>query len=240
MTNQLDASIATSLRSFPFFEHPAFLVYPREGSYSNYVFGATAYETPSLQYLVHEIAHAIEFGPEEFRYRCDMGNFRFRFPRARTLYVGGTVYTDRSFTRGNATARECRTVGIEYNLLVVAGAMHNSSAEEFCADEADTLGRFMNDAHLVDIPIEAQIAEAMHAYRDVDWAVDRFSGWLDKTYKRLRRRFSVAEIAAARDSDGLFVAGALTKKRRMREPEVATTCVPKKASPNPVNLKAVL
>lgn len=110
-------------------------------SYKDYSFGTkvTVIAKHELNTVFHEIAHAIEFGAENFEERTNnSGGFLFRVP---TSYLCGNFYADHQTM--NATKRELRTWAIQIALLKASGVKKSKAT---LAKELVSSMVFMSDA----------------------------------------------------------------------------------------------
>src|SRR5258706_11125930 len=78
------------LKRLSFNVHPALMVNSRIEGYSNYTFGGRAGPTVEFTNVLHELAHAAEFGAKNFRCRCKNGGFVFRL--VERIVLGHTYY----------------------------------------------------------------------------------------------------------------------------------------------------
>lgn len=164
---------------FPFFAHPAFRFETYLMGYKNYTFGAIAGDL-GIEHLCHEIAHAAEFGPENFHYRAKQYGYHFKT----VLEEGMDPVTAQS------TQRECRTFGIEMKLMEIIDAPFDeqdfltfaASALDFMQDQNETWnGMERKDA------IQKLILDTRESWTHQE-IIDRVEGWLDQTRRRLEIR----------------------------------------------------
>lgn len=164
----------------PFAKHPGFRVnFQREG-YKNYTFGAKSGPCAGFDALAHELAHAVEFGPENFEQRCSQ--FGFVFSMA-TIEVLGDEYPNP--ITGQASEREARTFGIEWQLCEAVGI--HLQEKEYLRHVCGALG-FLPDwlaYHQKPDEVAALVHQAREQFSLAE-VFDRMIGWLDLTQERLR------------------------------------------------------
>lgn len=181
-------SIQIFLERLGIAEHPGLRVRPEIEGYQDYTFGGRAGPgNGSVRNLAHELAHAAEFGAEQFSRRVYMGSFCFKVRRVQVL---GRYYPEPR-TCG-ATRRELRTFALQLHLLQHAG--ENVDVKAYIRDAASLMDRFMHDWW--NIPgedkeqrvqwCEQQIL-AHHGATSPEYVLRELNGWLDKTHARLMR-----------------------------------------------------
>lgn len=160
---------------FPFFHHPAFRFEPFMEGYRKYTFGAVAGPDLNIEHLCHEIAHAAEFGPENFEFRAKEWGYHFR-----------STPDDVDPHTPEGTQRECRTFGIEMRLMEVVGAEIH---EDFLQFAVNALG-FMDDWYKTwggmerKDAIQKLILDTRESWTHAE-ILERVVGWLDQTRLRL-------------------------------------------------------
>lgn len=173
--------------------HPGFRMKLSLEGYRDYTFGARSGPAIGIDGIAHEMAHAVEFGPEAFEQRCTAYGFVFRTP---TVEVMGRVYEQ--FHTAQASQREIRAFAIERRLVEMAGlkVSENAFLEHVCS----VLG-FMPDwiefYERADLVAE-QLARAREVFTE-QVVRQRLFGWLDKTAERLQQ----AQLGAEDGADDL-------------------------------------
>lgn len=174
------------MNSLPFVSHPGFHFNPEIVGYQNHTFGAKVGGEISLENFLHEVGHAIDFGPENFRYRSTFGKFRFKIRRS---YSRHGAFED--FRKCTATLREIRAI-----------VWQRIIAEELAlpVDGKSMMRSFLDS--LMWMPDELQVPgtsyiekrnwrfqkaeEYLHSF-DRRQALPRFVGWLDKIAAKEKR-----------------------------------------------------
>lgn len=113
-------------------------------SFLNYQFGTRAIlsSPDNLEILLHEVAHAIEFGANEFENRVnESGEFVFHLPYQ---FLNGQAYVD--LNTSQPSMRELRTFGIQLALIKASGYKKNTTA--LALEWVDSL-RYMPDHYLL-------------------------------------------------------------------------------------------
>lgn len=170
--------MAARLRRLPIdLKHLRF--HPEMSGYADYIFGARAGPNVAIDNLFHELAHAAEFGPEDFSRRCFMGSFWFKVPKVKVL---GGYYPQ--FNTGQATEREFRTCAYQLHLMQAAGMKRDP--KQFADYMGNTVLPYMPDAAYIK---EAFAKRILQEYDSITQgqALERLQGWLSKTGKRLKR-----------------------------------------------------
>jgi hypothetical protein len=127
------------------------------------------------------MAHAVEFGANQFRKRVMSGQFVFHLPRQ--LILGHPVCEPRT---PQATLRECRVGGIQKRLLRAAG--YRIDDEAFIQRYLQTMSYMPDACCLSGVRGEKRMRKTLEqSYRA--WPMERVNAemqcWLDKTKKRL-------------------------------------------------------
>lgn len=174
--------------------HPGLLIRPTFEGYRDYAFGGRAGPQVAVEHLFHELGHAAEFGPDEFRRRAGAYGFAFKIPQEwiydRFCPVPQTM---------QATARELRTFAHQYHLMQRAGC--KIRPDVFAASAARAMP-FMHDWWFV--PGEGDEGRINHAADRILALIDeldpkdvlsRLEAWLDATARRLRRLRAKGETA---------------------------------------------
>ncbi|KVP75126.1 hypothetical protein WJ96_05025 [Burkholderia ubonensis] len=174
------------LKNLGIADHPGLRVELKRSGYQDYTFGCRVlYGRPTVKDLAHELAHAAQFGPRNFRYRAFEHGFDFRL---RKVLLLGQYYSEPRTHQ--ATRRELETFAYQAHLMELAGVV-------FCRDKlflhaASLLTRFMADWHCVPGNSAAERrawcveqANAFYARRKPETVLRRLKGWLDETEKHL-------------------------------------------------------
>lgn len=157
--------------------------YNKEG-YSNFTFGCRAGPgRPTVNDLAHELAHAAQFGPRNFKYRAVYGDFSFRM---RKVTILGNQYDEPKTAQ--ATLRELDTFAYQAHLMQIAGV--DIDLKQHFEKAADLMVRFMPDwlaipGHDCDSRKAWCVNKASEFYtrRKAKTALKRLIGWLDETQK---------------------------------------------------------
>lgn len=177
---RVQRQVSEFLRRLGVLEHPGFRLDLTSEGYRNYAFGARIGPSIGISGVAHELAHAVEFGPDAFEQRCHESGFLFRTP---TVFIAGQLCDN--FTTGQASERELRAFAIEWRLLEMAGLRVSENA--FCEQTARTLG-FMPDwisFHEQPELVREHLLAAREQFPE-SLVRERLMGWLDKTAQRLQ------------------------------------------------------
>jgi hypothetical protein len=187
-SSRVVAACASRLSRLPFANHPALLFSPRLEEYKHYIFGARAGPGANSQNLFHELAHAAEFGPEDFRTRATAEGFSFK--RCHRVRIQGNSYYEPNSM--GATRREIDTFAHQLHLLQHCGYQGTESA--FFGESARAL-RQMPDWWQV--PGENEVERTRYCQKQTESAYSRIEAkdslarlesWLDRTSARLKRQ----------------------------------------------------
>lgn len=168
--------------------HPGLRWDPHIEGYRDFTFGCKAGPcAPNIMDLCHELAHAAQFGPGQFRQRARPRGFKFNVP---TIWIGNTLCDEAATAQ--ATLRELETFAYQAHLLEAAGIQFSRNAMFLYAGEL--LVRWMHDWYHVPGDDEkarrrwcVEQAERYYARRTQSMVLARLNGWLDKTEARLAR-----------------------------------------------------
>jgi hypothetical protein len=185
-TSTVLATFGEALQRLPFGKHPALRIRAGE-EYRGYCFGTATARLLNIQALCHELAHAVEFGPEQFDIRAKPHGYGFRFP-VRQLEVGGRLYNDPR--TGECSAREAQTVAIQLHLQEALGRRYRK--------DRVVLSHVRSFDHLPDWIQYGGGGDNRRRHRRLaslatrfyeEWTkpeiFDRLEGWLDRTRERL-------------------------------------------------------
>lgn len=180
---RLKASVLGRLHKLPFHHHPGLRVNYRQEGYDEFTFGGRAGPDCDFKHLAHDLAHAAEFGPDAFEERAPYGRFVFRCTQVRVL---GELY-DEPHT-AQASQRECRTAGLQWRLMELAGC--KVRPESYLKSYVSAMG-FMADWYKSwdDLPREEAIRTLVLDTREScnpSELLERIEGWLDKTHEKLQ------------------------------------------------------
>ncbi|KVP16968.1 hypothetical protein [Burkholderia ubonensis] len=178
--------IDTFLQNLGIAEHPGLRVDKKLMGYRDYTFGCrVTYSRPTVRHLAHELAHAAQFGPRNFRYRAHPYGFEFR---SRRIFLLGQFYHEPRTAK--ATLRELDTFAYQAHLMELAGVRFNR--ERLFRHAARLMTAYMHDWHCVPGNSAAQrktwcVAQlnAFYARRKPETVLRRLHGWLDATEKHL-------------------------------------------------------
>jgi hypothetical protein len=181
------------LRRTPFGAHPGLLFCPELEGYRYLSFGGRAGPSVAVTHLFHELAHAAEFGPDEYRRRSTRHGFVFRTRRA---CIGAEVVVVEPLTT-QSIERELRTFAHQYHLQRLAGI--TDELEAFAHACAKPMA-FMPDWLLVpggqgswderEQERRAYCVERIQQYAQAfsaEGSIARLTGWLDCVQRSLRR-----------------------------------------------------
>ncbi|PNG50510.1 hypothetical protein WDL1P1_00568 (plasmid) [Variovorax sp. WDL1] len=169
------------LARIPLMRHPGFHFDLEQEGYREYVFGGRYAYSSEFGAICHDLAHAVEFGPDRFDERCNpWGGFTFNLGK---IEIAGREYEHP--VTGQATERECRTYGIQARLADAFGMKLNFEAHAaYCAH----LCRHMPD-WVAYSGKEAQLLQLIGESRDMFSQAEifqRLEGWFDLTERRLK------------------------------------------------------
>lgn len=175
------------LAKLSFGSHPALRVRADLEGFRDYTFGMRAGPSICPRQVFHELAHAAQFGPEEFSKRCSKGGFVFK--RYHQISISGQRYCHPLSIK--AIHRELETFAFELHLLRAVD--YKVTAEQFFKESA-RLMQYMPDWFLVPGKTDAAKTEfcvkKIRGYfksQDSSTVLDRLEGWLDLMTKRALR-----------------------------------------------------
>ena len=186
MPPRLFNSCVQRLSRLPIARHPGLLFSLCTEGYTDYTFGARTGPYYSSVNLFHELAHASQFGPEEFRARATANGYMFK---VRRIWVHDRYCTEPKTMQ--MTARELDTFAHQLHLMRLA--RYKVSDTQFFNYSAHLM-RLMDDWWHV--PGGNEKARATWCAREIatryerittQEVVDKLEAWLDRTHKRLRR-----------------------------------------------------
>lgn len=190
-TDQVLDSFRARLTRLSLRRHPALLFNPWLEGFKDHTFGGRAGPNISVINVFHELGHAAEFGPAEFKQRCFAHGFRFKRPPR--VVIMGREYSEPRTMSG--TQRELSTFAHQLHLMRKAGV--KISDDEFMRDSARCM-RFMADWWCV--PGESEEDRTAFCKKEIAELYAKLSGaevlsklesWLDKSFKRLKRDSAV-------------------------------------------------
>src|SRR3546814_18298989 len=97
--------------------HPGFQYKVNQEGYSNYTFGGRVGTSFEFSALCHDLAHAVEFGPDLFTERCSPSSGFVL--HVREFEIMGNLYDEPQ--TGQASARECRAFGLDTRMTDLYG-----------------------------------------------------------------------------------------------------------------------
>jgi hypothetical protein len=165
-------------------QHPGLLFSIHTEGYREYAFGARTGPSIGLSNVFHELAHAAEFGPEQFDQRASAQGYRFNLPE---VWVYDRFCVEPATMQ--AIERELRTFAYQYYLMCRAGYRLDRS---LFARKRAPLMSYMAD--WLCVPATGEEARVAYcASRILDYieevssekALERLCGWLDLTAKKL-------------------------------------------------------
>lgn len=165
------------------FLHPGFLWDFQLEGYKNHVFGSRNGKVSTLSGLCHELAHAVEFGVNQFESRASPHGWEFSMPYMR--FMGHKIYRPKS---PQASYREGRVVAIEQRMCeILTGQVLGA---EYCANRAFSMVENLPDFHLIESQAQAFKFKVMDEYLAFDWCqtIHSLNAWFEKTYQYRHRR----------------------------------------------------
>lgn len=182
---RLQAALLARLERFSFRNHPALRVSPDLEGYRDFSFGGRAGPDCDFSHLAHELAHAAEFGPEQFRERGRFGRFNFHVHQVRVL---GQMYDEPHTPQ--ATQRECRTAGLQWMLLEMSGRKVHAghylesfvSTMDFMPDWVHSWGSVRRED-----AIRKLVLDTRESCRQGE-LIGRIEGWLDLNRQELAHK----------------------------------------------------
>lgn len=185
VSSQSKEQIVDLVSTLPFSKVPGFYWSGALQGYSDYTFGARIYQYQQFYFLCHEMAHAIEFGPNHYASSGFSGAFRFK---TNTFWLIDRYVTEQSTFQ--ASLREARTAGIQARLMEMAGFTVDLNAIE---RDAFGLTSYMPDWFLAEDNRELFKKHFFSAYKLFTPTVINFrmTEWLKRS-ERSRRRSMVA------------------------------------------------
>jgi len=167
--------------------HPALLFSPGLEGYRDYTFGGRSGPSIQTSGLFHELAHAAQFGPEQFAKRGRSEGFVFKMA---TIVIGGRRYEEPVTRQG--TERELDTFAYQLHMMQAVGI--KASGPDFMAYCARIM-RFMPDWYHVPGTNDNERAEFCRSRIEERYntltqqdVLERLTGWLDATQRRLARK----------------------------------------------------
>lgn len=168
------------LARLPIAKHPALIYNPWMEGYRGYTFGGRAGPSVGVINLFHELAHAAQFGAEQFSERAHSGGFEFKIPQ---VYIFNRLCTEPITSQ--ATLRELDTFAHQLHLMQAAYKNMDVTGQ---AQRFAHVMRLMHDWYNVegadDEGRQAQCAdwiEERHAQLTTAEVLDKLEGWLDMT-----------------------------------------------------------
>jgi len=185
---KLHVDCAQFLRALGIDHHPGFRWDLKLEGYHNFTFGCRAGPgEPNVLDLCHELAHAAQFGPRQFKRRALQRGFHFG---VRAIVIAGRM-CDEPLT-ACATSRELDTFAYQAHLLEASGLQVDR--QELFRYAGVLLVRWMPDWYNIPGGNEqarrvwcTARAERFYQKRTQLSAVERLNGWLDKTAAHLAR-----------------------------------------------------
>ncbi len=132
--------ITERLKRLPCWGHPALRVSFRLEGTAGYVFGCRAGPSISFEHLVHELAHAVQFGAVAYVKRVSI-NGAYMFNNRAVTVLGRRFIEPLT---GQSTRRELETIAIQARLMELAGVRVDPAA--YARQAADTI-QYLPDWH---------------------------------------------------------------------------------------------
>ncbi len=183
--------------------HPGLLFSINSEGYKNYAFGARTGPSIAVSNVFHELAHAAEFGPDEFEARASAEDYRFKLPE---VWVYDRICIEPATTQ--AILRELRTFAHQYHLMRLAG--YRLDKRSFARQSAQLM-QFMPD--WLCIPergdtartryCSSRIGTYIKAYHAED-SFERLRGWLDRVPARLNRPADPNSVLSRKKAPSAF------------------------------------
>jgi hypothetical protein len=170
------------ISGFWFSSHAGFNASDKVEGYRDYTFGMKSGCSVTVNAIIHDLAHVVEFGPENFRKNFRYGRLLFKIPKP--VCVNGILCYD--FFKDTATLRECRTMGIEYSLSQSLG-FNVCTLDDFIGEAIDTL-RYMPDHCNQDKDRMRDVITQYTEVYTIEQINERINAWLDKVVGCLKRR----------------------------------------------------
>jgi hypothetical protein len=180
------SAFGQALRGLPFGNHPALRIGSHEG-YKSYRFGVATGRLLNIQALCHELAHAVQFGPDQFDDRVKPNGYGFRFP-VRQVEISGRFY-DNPLT-GQCSRRESEVLGIQLHLQEALGRKYPKDQVVFSHVKSfdflpDWISYGGSDRHRRYRRLASLVTSFYEEWHKAD-IYARLEGWLDRTQDRLR------------------------------------------------------
>lgn len=202
------ADCIEKLSRLPVARHPGLMFSPGVEGYRDYTFGARAGPSVDAVNLFHELAHAAQFGADNFSRRATSEGFVFK---TRRVFVYNT-YCEEPRT-SKATLRELDTFAYQLHLMRLAG--FTQTDDEFMSYNAKVM-RFMSDWWHIPGNSDEKRAAWCQAYIAKRYAklnaadvVARLDAWLDKTWMRLNQPRNRAQRSCRPVEQRFLATGAL-------------------------------
>jgi len=181
---QADQAFDKRIAKLPFGKHPGLLIDPLLEGYRDYTFGGRAGPVVSIFNLFHEMAHATQFGAENFLTRASSDGFVFETPG---IFVYDRICVEPQTSQ--ATERELETFAYQLHLMRSAGCRVNEKTFfTRCANLMIYMPDWLNVPGASD---EKRIAWCINKIEDTFQRItkaetlDRLESWLDATAAHL-------------------------------------------------------
>ena len=179
--------------------HSALFFAPSIMGYRGYAFGCKSGPSASVADMLHEMAHAAEFGGEAFEERATETGFLLR---SRSIWVFDRFCEEPLTTK--SIERELRTFAHQHHLQALADIeVPQATYRHECA----SLMRHMPD--WLNVPGRTEDARIAHCAERIatligqiqpEDTIQRLKGWLDKTQQRL----AMSPAYEAENTEGRF------------------------------------
>jgi hypothetical protein len=186
MNHRLLQICAQRLGRLPIAKHPGLLFSLEVEGWRDYAFGARAGPSYDAVNIFHELAHASQFGPDQFKARASANGFVFKLPR---IWVYDRFCVEP--TTNQMTERELDTFAHQLHLMRLAGFKVSDS--QFVSYSASLMSWMEDWWH---VPGEGEEGRAAWCAQEIRnrhenlrpaEVIDKLVAWLDKTHKRLKR-----------------------------------------------------
>ena len=194
--------IEARLARLPICGHAALRTNSEIEGYRNYIFGARAGPDVCFTHLAHEIAHAAQFGKENFRWRAKDFGFVFEIPK-KFVYDRYCVEP----VTIQATVRELETFAYQLHILIKSG--YKKTPQSLARELVESI-RFMPDWLLIPgdtskAKLDWCLAQVLQRYQQLstEEVFAKINDWLDATEKRLKRKSKTTPTPALDDASPL-------------------------------------
>ena len=203
---RFEAYVQLCLKRFPFYEHSAFKISINLEGYKNCFYGCRAGSSWSVDYLIHDLAHCVEFGSNNFKKRYCNGSFVFKSPKTQYFTCMGRTSSWKDWRTTQATERECRTIGIKLRLEQFLKP--NFNLEKQVLEEIDSL-KYVSDN--INVKSEGSkeyfrnlIMESYNKWSNITEIFQEIESWLDKVKKTKHFNHLIENMVEFKDNKIIF------------------------------------